>query len=89
MRFAVADVHVWVLPEDATMMMTARAAAVSEASAEATVTTVTTSVADSRETVMTSAVVSRETAEVARTSEESVAASQASTPTLMTRIKIF
>lgn len=74
----VADVHVWVLPEDATMMMTARAAAASEESAEATVTTVTTSVA-----------VSKETAEVARTSEESVAASQASTPTLMTRIKIF
>ena len=72
------DSSVWVLPEDATMMMTARAAAVSEASAEATVTTVT-----------TSAVVSRETAEVARTSEESVAASLASTPTLMTRIKIF
>ena len=86
MRFAVADVHVWVLPEDATMMMTARAAAASEASAEATVTT---SAEVSRETVMTSAVVSRETAEVARTSEESVAASLASTPTLMMRIKIF
>ena len=70
-------------------MMTARAAAVSEASAEATVTTVTTSAVVSRETVMTSAVVSRETAEVARTSEESVAASLASTPPLMTRIKIF
>ena len=91
MRFAVAD--------EATMMMTARADA---ASAESVATTVTTSVADSRETARvaeiseanalkreTSVADSRETVAVVVISEESVVASLASTPTSMMRIKNY